>query len=181
MQYVRGEKQDRVAGMDLMPVLMAEAAKANKSVFLIGSTTDIQQLIIKKASIELPDLKVAGAISPPFRPLSEDEKAKIVQEINEANPDFVFVSLGCPKQEKWMAEHIGKVNACMLGLGQAFNVYAGTEKRLPKWMRALSLEWVYRLILEPKRLWKRYLVNNTMFVWLVIKYILAIGRKKVKK
>lgn len=178
MQYVRGEKQDRVAGMDLMPALMAAAAKANKSVFLIGSTTDIQQLIIEKASKELPDLRIAGAISPPFRPLSEEEKANIVQEINDARPDFIFVSLGCPKQEKWMAEHMDKVNACMLGLGQAFNVYAGTEKRLPKWMRDLSLEWVYRLVLEPKRLWKRYLVNNSIFIWLVMKYILTGGRKK---
>src|SRR5690606_26766467 len=81
-------------------------------------------------------------------------------------PDFVFVALGCPKQEKWMAEHRGKINACMLGLGQAFHVYAGKERRLPRWMRSLSLEWAYRLYLEPRRLWKRYLVTNSLFLLL---------------
>src|SRR5690606_37254088 len=94
-------------------------------------------------------------------------------QINAKSPDFVFVALGCPKQEKWMAEHLGKINSCMLGLGQAFHVFAGKEKRLPKWMRALSLEWAYRLVLEPKRLWKRYLVTNSLFLYLTFRQLIA--------
>ena len=95
-------------------------------------------------------------------------KQEIINKINSSSPDLLFVALGCPKQENWMAEHKGKINACMLGVGQAYNVYAGIEKRLPKWMRDLSLEWAYRLFLEPKRLWKRYLVTNTTFVMLFL-------------
>lgn len=169
--------QERAPGMDLMPALMQEAAKRGKSVYFYGSTDEILRLIVKRAEKELPGLKIAGYYSPPFRELSEQEKEEIVRNINAASPDLLFVALGCPKQEKWMAEHLGKVNACMLGVGQAYNVYAGIEKRLPRWMRNLSLEWVYRLYLEPKRLWKRYLISNSLFLWLVIKYAVktAIG------
>jgi len=116
-------------------------------------------------------LKVAGYYSPPFRTLSESEDAKITEKIRKAKPDLVFVSLGCPKQEKWMAEHKTKLNACLLGLGQAFRTYAGVEKRLPKWMRDLSLEWAYRLIQEPRRLWKRYLYTNSVFLFLAFKHL----------
>ncbi len=161
-------RQERVPGMDLMPALLREAEKRNKSVYFYGSTDEILDLIIKRANKELPMLKIAGTYSPPFRKLEDLEKQEIINKINSSSPDLLFVALGCPKQENWMAEHKGKINACMLGVGQAYNVYAGIEKRLPKWMRDLSLEWAYRLFLEPKRLWKRYLVTNTTFVMLFL-------------
>ncbi len=105
--------------------------------------------------------------SPPFRELTKEEKEDIVQRINNINPDFVFVALGCPKQEKWMAEHKNKVNSCMIGFGGALEVYAGVKDRAPKWMQDYSLEWLYRFIQDPKRLWKRYLVTNSLFIILL--------------
>ena len=124
-----------------------------------------------KISKEHPKLKVAGTYSPPFRQLSEEEDLEIVDMINAANPDLLFVALGCPKQEKWMYEHKDRIQACMLGVGQAFLVYAELEKRLPVWMRDLSLEWMYRIYQDPKRLLKRYTITNTVFLGLLIKAI----------
>jgi len=161
-----GIRQDRVCGMDVLPDILARAEKENKSVYFYGTTEDVLEAIRDRIRTQFPRLVVKGTYSPPFRVLSAQEKEEIIRRINDAAPDFVFVALGCPKQEKWMAEHRGKINACMLGLGQAFHVYAGKERRLPRWMRSLSLEWAYRLYLEPRRLWKRYLVTNSLFLLL---------------
>ena len=160
--------QDRVAGMDIMPDLMHLCHQKGKRIFLYGSTKDILEKIIEKAKVEFPNLQIS-AYSPPFRELTENEKNKIVSMINSYDPDFVFVALGCPKQEKWMAEHKGKINSCMIGLGGAFEVYAEVKTRAPKWMQNYSLEWLYRLMQDPKRLWKRYLYTNTYFVLLFIR------------
>jgi N-acetylglucosaminyldiphosphoundecaprenol N-acetyl-beta-D-mannosaminyltransferase len=175
LKFVKGIETERAAGMDLLPELLRRSEARKKSVLFYGSTDDVLQAIAARIKRELPNLRVAGMISPPFRALSSDEKEEYIRQINAARPDYVLVSLGCPKQENWMAEHKGKIQACMLGLGQAFRTYAGVEKRLPKWMRDLSLEWVYRLSLEPGRLWKRYLVTNTTFLWLVIRHLLLSG------
>ncbi|WP_224999901.1 WecB/TagA/CpsF family glycosyltransferase [Cesiribacter sp. SM1] len=165
-------KQERACGMDLFPDILREAEKRALSVFFYGSTNEVLETITQKAREELPALTIAGAYSPPFRPLTPEEDKEVVDMINASGANLVFVSLGCPKQEKWMHEHKGKIQACMLGLGQAFLTYAGLEKRLPKWARDLSLEWAYRLYLEPKRLWKRYLVGNSRFLWLAGKSLL---------
>lgn len=169
IKLFHGIKQGRVAGMDLVPSLLEEAQKRNKSVYFYGTTEEVLQAIIKKASNEFPDLRIAGTCSPPFRPLSAAEDEEITRQINSTSPDLVFVALGCPKQEQWMAAHKGRVQGVMLGVGQAFLTYAGLEKRLPVWARNLSIEWIYRLYLEPGRLWKRYLVNNSLFLFLVFK------------
>jgi len=162
--------------MDLLPVLLAESEKRGKSVFFFGTTDDLLELIKDKAKKEFPNLKIAGTFSPPFRKLSEQEEEDINEVIRSANPDLLFVALGCPKQETWMANHIDKLNTCMLGVGQAFRTYAGVEKRLPKWTRNLSIEWVYRLYLEPGRLWKRYLLTNSYFIFLFIKYLFSFKK-----
>jgi len=164
LKLSEGIKQDRICGMDLLPDLLRKAEDSGKSVYFYGTTDDLLKAIEQKARKEFPALRISGYYSPPFRNLSPEEKSHIVQRINDAAPDLVFVSLGCPKQEKWMAEHRDKISACLLGLGQAFKVYAGQEKRLPPWMRNLSLEWVYRLYLEPGRLWKRYVFTNSYFL-----------------
>ncbi len=164
--------QERVAGMDLLPALLKEAEIRGKSVYFYGSTDEVLDKIKEQISIDFPALRVAGVYSPPFRPLSEEEDRAIIKNINESGANLVFVSLGCPKQEKWMANHKGKVNACMLGVGQAFLTYTGLEKRLPKWARDWSLEWAYRLYLEPKRLWKRYVVGNSIFLFFVFKRLI---------
>lgn len=170
MKMLYGIDQDRVAGMDLMPELMRVSEEKGLSIFLYGSTEEILKQIVTMAKAEFPALNL-NVFSPPFRELSEKEKSEIVEKINCCNPDFVFVALGCPKQEKWMAEHKGKIHSCMIGLGGAFEVYAGVKERAPKWMQHNSLEWLYRLVQDPKRLWKRYLVTNTLFIILFLKQL----------
>ena len=166
MKLLYGIDQDRVAGMDLMPDLMKNSEEQGLSIFLYGSTEETLAQIVSKAKLEFPHLKL-DVYSPPFRELTKEEKEDIVQRINNINPDFVFVALGCPKQEKWMAEHKNKVNSCMIGFGGALEVYAGVKDRAPKWMQDYSLEWLYRFIQDPKRLWKRYLVTNSLFIILL--------------
>ena len=173
LQLFLGIRQERVCGMDLLPDILQWAEALNKSVYFYGTTDEMLKTIVRKAKDEFPTLRVAGSYSPPFKTfLSENEKADIIRTIKGASPDLVFVALGCPKQEKWMAEMKSEIGACLLGLGQAFHVYAGTERRLPKWMRSLSLEWVFRLYLDPGRLWKRYAYTNSYFLLLTGKYLL---------
>jgi len=171
LRLSEGIKQDRVCGMDVLPDLLKQAEASRKSVYFYGSTERLLKIISQKAKIEFPALNIAGYYSPPFRALSEEEDETITEMIRATLPDLVFVSLGCPKQEKWMAEHKGRLNACLLGLGQAFKVYAGEEKRLPRWMRNLALEWGYRLYLEPGRLWRRYVYTNSYFLFLVVRHL----------
>ena len=178
MKLMYGQEQDRVAGMDVLPRLLQEAAARGKSVYFYGSTDQVLEAVVAKAKAELPELQVAGYYSPPFRKLTDAEDSDIVNMINDANPDLVFVALGCPKQERWMAEHKGKVKACMLGVGQAYMTYADLEKRLPEWARNFSLEWTYRLWQEPRRLWKRYLITNSMFLYLSLKSIFQQRTKR---
>lgn len=173
MKFLYGIDQDRVAGMDLMPDLMKIAQEKGLSIFLYGSTDEILEKIETKARHEFPDLKL-DTYSPPFRTLSAKEQEDIISMINGKNPDFVFVALGCPKQEKWMAEHKEKIHSCMIGLGGAFEVYADVKDRAPQWMQDNSLEWVYRLIQEPGRLWKRYLKTNIPFVFLLLKQLFIV-------
>ncbi|WP_233169222.1 WecB/TagA/CpsF family glycosyltransferase [Hymenobacter sp. BT523] len=176
--WLHGQPQPRVAGMDLLPALLTEAAARGQSVYFYGTTEAVLTAMVARARRELPALRVAGWQAPPFRPLTPEEDAAAVAAINDADPDLVFVALGCPRQERWMAEHRGRVRACMLGVGQAFLVYAGLERRLPEWARGLWLEWAYRLWLEPRRLARRYLVTNTWFVWLLARHLLTRWQAK---
>lgn len=162
-------EQERVAGNDIMRALMAEAERQDLGIYLYGGEQNVLDIIIAKAAQQFPKLRVVGTFSPPFRPLTEEEMREAAQRINASGAHIVMVSLGCPKQERWMAAMKGPVHAIMLGLGGAFLLYAGMDTRAPKWMRDLSLEWLYRLALEPGRLWKRYLVTNTKFLWLLVK------------
>lgn len=168
-----GQPQERVAGMDLLPALLAEAARRGQSVYFYGTTDDVLRAIVDRARRELPALRIGGTCAPPFRPLTPAEEAEHVAAINAADPDLLFVALGCPRQEKWMAAHRGQVKACMLGVGQAFLTYAGLEQRLPVWARRLWLEWAYRLYLEPRRLWRRYLLTNSRFLYLMARQTLT--------
>jgi len=175
-----GIKQDRVCGMDIFPDLLRGCESKSLSVFLYGSTQQVLDTIRAKAMKQFPNLTIAGMYSPPFRKLTPEEDEKVVTMINASGANMVFVSLGCPKQETWMNEHKNRISACMLGLGQAFLTYAGLEKRLPEWARKLSLEWTYRLFLEPKRLWKRYLVGNSKFIFLaLVEFPFAKRRSKI--
>lgn len=166
-----GENQDRINGPDLMLKYCEHAEKIGQSIYIYGgkeSTLDILVDVLKK---KYPELKIAGYYSPPFRELSKDEKQDVIDRINNSGAHTVWVGLGCPKQEKWMYEHKGKINAVMIGVGAAFDYHAGTIQRAPKWMQNSGLEWFHRLCSEPKRLWKRYLVTNTLFILYAFKQL----------
>ena len=162
-------KQERVAGNDLLPALLGEAERRGLSVFLYGGSEATLQLMVDRAAREYPKLRIAGTWSPPFGPLDVMDFETEAKRINDAGANIVMVSLGCPKQEHWMASMKGKVQGAMVGLGGAFLLYAGLDGRAPQWMRNASLEWLYRLVLEPRRLWKRYLVTNSLFLFHLLK------------
>ncbi|ETZ24572.1 WecB/TagA/CpsF family glycosyltransferase [Pedobacter sp. V48] len=168
-KYEYNLKQDRVDGMSLLPALLAECEKSDLSVYFYGGdqkTLNTAETHIREA---YPTLRVAGLYSPPFRKLTEAEKLEDEQRIRDSGAHLIFVALGCPKQEMWMAEMKGKVPALMIGIGGALPVFTGSQKRAPKWMQDNSLEWVYRLVQEPKRLFKRYLTTNSKFLYLLAK------------
>jgi N-acetylglucosaminyldiphosphoundecaprenol N-acetyl-beta-D-mannosaminyltransferase len=169
LKWLYGIEQEKVSGPDLMPVLLKEAAEKSLHVFFYGSTDEVLQILKLKAEQIYPNLKIAGMISPPFRKLSYEEIQNDIEMINNAGTNILFVALGCPKQERWMAEMKGKINAVMIGVGGAFPMLAGIEKRAPLWMQKNMLEWLYRLLQDPKRLFKRYLITNTLFIFLLTK------------
>lgn len=166
--------QQRINGPDLMWRYCAAAAQDGESLYLYGSTRSSLDLLQQRLSKEFPTLKIAGAESPPFRALSVQEDAATVQRINASGAGTVWVSLGCPKQELWMSAHRGRINAVMIGVGAAFDYHSGTTRRAPQWMQRAGLEWLHRLCLQPRRLWRRYLVTNTRFILLATKQL--IGR-----
>ncbi|MGB4766213.1 MAG: WecB/TagA/CpsF family glycosyltransferase [Rugosibacter sp.] len=156
--------QQRINGPDLMWKYCEQAALRGESIYLYGGLPDTLALLQQRLKAAFPGLLIAGAHSPPFRLATAEEDEADVARINAAGAGTVWVSLGCPKQEQWMAAHRGRVNAVMIGVGAAFDYHAGTIKRAPKWMQNAGLEWLHRLCSEPRRLWKRYLVTNTLFI-----------------
>lgn len=164
--------QARINGPDLMWRYCAWAAGSGESIYLYGGTPETLALLRQRLHAAFPALCIAGAHSPPFRALSEAEDAADVEAINASGAGTVWVSLGCPKQELWMQAHRGRVQAVMLGVGAAFDYHAGTIRRAPPWAQRAGLEWLHRLLSEPKRLWRRYLVTNTLFVMAAARQLL---------
>ncbi len=156
--------QERINGPDLMWRLCGQAAEKGLSISLYGSTPETLGRLTDNLKTAFPKLVFAGVSSPPFRPLSDKEDRELIDLINGSGAHIMFVGLGCPKQEFWMAAHRGKIRAVMIGVGAAFDYHAGTVKRAPLWMQQSGLEWLFRLMSEPKRLWKRYLVTNSLFL-----------------
>jgi N-acetylglucosaminyldiphosphoundecaprenol N-acetyl-beta-D-mannosaminyltransferase len=178
MQKWQGEKlASRVRANDLMILLCEHAEKNHLSVGFYGGRQEVIDAILERARKDFPDLKIAYAFSPPFRALTDEEDAEIVAAINRAAPDILFMGLGCPKQENWMAAHKNKIKAVMLGVGASFDFYAGNVKESPAWLGKFGLEWLYRLSQEPKRLWRRYLILNPRFMWLATRQLLG-GKNK---
>ena len=173
MQKLQGRKDaNRVRANDLMMYLMQYAADSGLKVGFYGGKPEVIEAIKDRAAAELPKLQIVYAYSPPFRPLTVAEDRQIVDEINRTDPDFLFMGLGCPKQETWMSDHRDRLKAIMLGVGASFDFYAGNVKESPDWLGKLGLEWLYRLTQEPKRLWRRYLILNPRFMWLAAKQLL---------
>ena len=172
IRLIYGIQQERIAGMDFTPDLINEAEKHNLLVYFFGSSPEVLNKIEQRIFRENPNLKIAGLYSPPFRKLTENENEKIINDINDSGANLVFVGLGCPKQEIWMAQNSQKINAVLLGVGAAFNTYAQTLSMAPQWMRDNGIEWIYRFFQEPKRLFKRYLMGNSLFVFLILKQLI---------
>jgi len=166
--------QERVSGPDLTWALLARCAAEGLPVYFFGSTGETLGLLAGRINAAFPALLVAGLEAPPFRPMTPEEDAEAVARINASGAGLVFVGLGCPKQEHWMLAHRGRVNAVMLGVGAAFDFHAGTVSRAPLWMRENGLEWLHRLASEPRRLWRRYLVTNTLFVLGAARQLLGV-------
>lgn len=155
----------RVCGPDLLERVMAEAAARGWSQYFYGGADGVAEQLRDTFVARHPELRVAGVYSPPYRALSEAEDAAIMDRINEAKPDIVWIGLGAPKQERWMAEHRDRLDAAILiGVGAAFDFHTGRLDRAPAWMQRTGLEWSYRLAKEPRRLWRRYVLGIPRFV-----------------
>lgn len=164
------KQQPRISGPDMMWKYCAHAAAAGHHIYLYGGTLETLRLLTKKLLAAFPGLKIVGAEAPPFRELTPPEERETVDRINRSGAHVVFVSLGCPRQEYWMAANRGSIHAVMLGVGAAFDYHAGTLRRAPPWMREHGLEWLHRMLAEPHRLLRRYLVTNTLFAIYIAAY-----------
>ena len=176
LRLLYGIKQERVAGMDLLPDLLSLASQNQISVFFYGGTNEVLEKTKKYIKECYPDIPSIGYYSPPFRTLTTEETDEIAEKINSIGARLVFVSLGCPKQERWMSTMKGRINAVMIGIGAALPVLVGEKSRAPKWMQKNGLEWLYRLMQEPRRLCKRYFVTNTTYIILLIGSIIKKRR-----
>lgn len=162
----RGYKQmKRTTGPSYMGEIFKISAKKGYRHYFYGSTEETLDKLYQSLTEQYPGIQIAGMYSPPFRSLTEEEDKTIVERINEVSPDFLWVGLGAPKQERWMAEHQGRVKGLMVGVGAGFDYFAGNIKRAPKWMQNSNLEWMYRLMQDPRRLFGRYWHTNTKFIW----------------
>ena len=171
------ETIDRVYGPDLMLSLSEVAAKNGYRNFYYGATDDVLDKLIANLKSKFPQLIVAGMFSPPFRAVTDEEDKEIIKLINGSGADIVWVGLSTPKQERWMAAHIASLNApALIGVGAAFDFHAGGKKQAPRWMQRVCLEWFFRLLQEPRRLWRRYLYANPRFILLILLQALRLRR-----
>ena len=182
VQRHRGyENAGRVPGPDLMPEIFALSEKKGYRHYFYGSKQSTLDALKERLLEKYPKLNIVGMYSPPFRPLTEEEDQEAVERINAVKPDFIWVGLGAPKQEIWMAEHENRVHGVMLGVGAGFDFHAGTIKRAPKWMQELCMEWLYRISQDPKRLLWRYLDTNFSFLWYLWKEKCQNDKREHKK
>ena len=177
LKYFLGfPKQTRVYGPDLTLLVFEAAAKHGIPVGFIGGQPEVLDRMVANAKESYPGLPVVYQESPPFRPLTEEDHAKTIAAIQESGARIVFVGLGCPKQERWMFQMKGRLPVVMLGVGAAFDFVAGTTRQAPRWMMNMGLEWFFRVLMEPRRLWKRYFILNPRFVSLLLLQLTGIKR-----
>lgn len=174
------QPKERIAGWDLFSFEMRRINdnvnhnfndNEKQRVMFLGSSEKVLELIRERAAVDYPNLEVV-TYSPPYKPeFSEEDNQEMIQAINEANPDLLWIGMTAPKQEKWTYLHWNELNIhCHCGtIGAVFDFYAGTVKRAPLWWQEHSLEWLYRLLMEPRRMWRRYLIGNPLFLWNIMK------------
>ncbi len=170
----------QVRGQDIMNAICEQSGLKSLNIGLYGGSSDeLLKQVVAKLKLSFPDIQITFSYSPPFRPLTVQEDQAIIKQINDADVNVLFVGIGCPKQELWMAEHKAHLNCVMLGVGAAYDFIAGSKKHAPRWMQTLGLEWLFRLLSEPQRLWKRYLQQNPRFIYYFGKQLIAhkLGRK----
>lgn len=161
------KKMQRTTGPEYMGEILKASVEKGYRHYFYGSTEKTLKMLYKALMGTYPGLQIAGMYSPPFRKLTKEEDREIIERINKAEPDFVWVGLGAPKQERWMAGHQGKIRGFMVGVGAGFDYFAGNIKRAPEWMQKRNLEWMFRLLQDPRRLFYRYWHTNIKFLWQV--------------
>jgi N-acetylglucosaminyldiphosphoundecaprenol N-acetyl-beta-D-mannosaminyltransferase len=167
---------ERVYGPDLMLAMCERSIERGYCHFFYGGGHGVAEQLVARLQARFPGLQVAGICSPPFRPLTPAEDRSVVERINAVQPDIVWVGLSTPKQEHWMAAHVRRLSPTVLiGVGAAFDFHAGLKRQAPRWMQKNGLEWLFRLATEPRRLWRRYLINNSWFLWLML--LRVLGRR----
>ena len=178
MMRAKGQReQSRVYGPTLMLHVLNTASCEDLSVGFYGSKPDVLNQLINRMLSRYKNLNVAFSYSPSFEPLSPEEDSIMIEKINRSGARILFVGLGCPKQEIWMSDHRNKVKAVMIGVGAAFDFHAGLKRQAPAWMQKIGFEWLFRLVMEPRRLWIRYLYHNPRFMLLAIADLLGLLKK----
>jgi N-acetylglucosaminyldiphosphoundecaprenol N-acetyl-beta-D-mannosaminyltransferase len=164
-----GVSVERVCGPDFLPAVVERGIALGRSHYFYGGAPGVPQELAARLSKRFPGMRVVGAESPPYRQLTRDEDCEVVDRINAARPDYVWVGLGAPKQDLWVASHRDALDApVLLAVGAAFDFHAGTRRRAPRWMQRSGIEWAYRLLSEPRRLGGRYIFGNARFVGSVV-------------
>lgn len=173
----KSQPKERIAGWDLFAFEMDKLNKKGGKCFFMGSSEKVLSLIRKRASVDYPNI-VVETYSPPYKPeFSEEDNKAIIEAINRADPDLLWIGMTAPKQEKWTYSHWNELNIhCHVGtIGAVFDFFAGTVERAPIWWQEHGLEWAYRLIKEPKRMWRRYIIGNSLFLWNISKEKISKG------
>lgn len=169
---------DRVYGPELTWRICGAAAERGIGIYVYGASDEVNLKLREKLIAAYPNLKICGFRSPPFRPLTEAETQQYIQEINDSGASVLLLGIGCPRQEIFAWEHRKQIKPVQLCVGAAFDFHAGTKKMAPAWMQKRGMEWLFRLKEEPGRLWKRYLVYNSLYIYLFIKRVLFPPRSK---
>ena len=173
-------EMSRVYGPDLMELICATSASQGWRHFFYGGAPGVAEMLTTRLGARFPSLQIAGTYTPPFRALNAEEEEQLAQQVNAARPDIFWIGLSTPKQEKFMAKFLPKLNTTlMVGVGAAFDFHSGRVKQAPLWMQRSGLEWCYRLTQEPRRLWKRYLRNNPLFVARVSLQLIGLRRYRL--
>ena len=171
MKWLKDEWIERTAGWDLFSFEMHKLNEKGGVCFFLGSSEKTLQLIKERAKTIYPNIKIV-TYSPPYKPdFTEEENRAMIEAVNAANPDLLWIGMTAPKQEKWAYTHLGELNVnCHIGtIGAVFDFFAGTVERAPLWWQSHGLEWLYRLLKEPRRMWRRYIIGNALFLWNITK------------
>lgn len=176
LRFMGKRGMQRVYGPTLTLHVCEAAAAAGTPVGFLGGTPEALQGVAERMKSLYPELKVAYAFSPPFRPLEKGEHEEMMRALAASGARILFVGLGCPKQERWMAEHSAEYRGVMLGVGAAFNFHAGTVRQAPGWVQRIGMEWAFRFLMEPRRLWRRYLMHNPRFLFLAFLQLTGLRR-----